>query len=133
MKTGEYIKFMRTGGNPYEKKWSQEELGELLNPPVKRAAINKWESGTVEHIKKSYIEQLAKIFGVTPCDLMCFESVHDEEQISEEVKVIEAVQNMFGKGAVQILHHFYNLNDLGKEKALEDLSDLNMIPKYTEK
>lgn len=130
MKTGEYIKMLRNGGNVYDKKWSQEELGQLLDPPVNRAAINKWELGTVENIKKSYIEQLAKIFGVTPCELMCFDSI-DEEHVSKEVKVIEQIQEMFGKDSVKLLQRFHELNDLGKQKALEDVTDMTELPKYT--
>ena len=128
MKMGEYIKYLRTGGNQYGKKWSQEELGQLLDPPVNRGAVNKWELGVVENIKRNHIQQLAKLFGVKPCDLMCFDC--DEEKIAEEVKVIEQIQKVFGKNAVKLLQHFYELNDLGKEKALEDIVDLTEHPKY---
>ena len=130
MKMGEYIKELRTGQNPYGKKWSQEELGQLLKPPVNRAAVNKWELGTVENIRRTHIQQMAKIFGVKPCDLMCFESKHDEKQISQEVLVIEQIQNVFGENSVRLLHYFYELNEMGKEKALEDLADLIQHPKY---
>lgn len=129
MTMGEYIKYLRNGGNKYDKKWTQEELGQLLNPPINRAAINKWESGQVENIKRSYIEQMSKLFGVKPCELMCF---NQEQIISEEVKVIEQVQKIFGKESVKMLELFTKLNELGKEKALESLDDLSNLPKYTE-
>lgn len=131
MTMGEYIKKLRTGNNTYGRKWSQEELGSALNPPVNRAAVNKWESGQVENLKRTHIQQLAKIFGVKPCELMCFDDQIDSSKISEEVKVIEQVQNVFGKDAVQLLQYFNELNDLGKQKALEDLDDLTELPKYT--
>lgn len=130
---GEYINYLRTGGNQYGKKWSQEELGQLLDPPVNRGAVNKWELGKVENLKRTHIEQLSRIFGVTPCELMCFESEYDEQQISEEVKVIEQIQKVFGNDAVQVLQYFYDLNEVGKEKALEDLGDLTQLAKYTSK
>lgn len=129
MTMGEYIKYLRNGGNKYGTKWTQEELGQLLNPPINRAAINKWESGQVENIKRSYIEQLSKLFHVRPCELMCFSQ---EEIISEEVKVIEQVQKAFGKESVKMLELFTKLNELGKEKALESLDDLSNLSKYTE-
>lgn len=132
MTMGEYIKKLRTGENKYGLKWSQEELGHSLNPPVNRCAINKWEKGRVENIKRTHIEQLSKLFGIQPSELMCFESRFDENQISEEVKTIEAVQNLFGKDAVQLLQHFMELNDIGKQKALEDLVDLTELSKYTD-
>lgn len=132
MKTGYYIKKLRTGDNPFGKKWSQEELGKLLDPPVNRSAINKWEIGRTKTIKKSYIEQLAKIFGVTPTDLMCFDDQFDSSTISEEVKIIEQIQKHFGKDAVQLLQYFNELNINGRQKALEDLADLTELSKYTD-
>lgn len=131
MNTGEYLKKLRSGENKYGKVLSQDELGKLLNPPVWRTAVNKWETGAVKHIKKEYIEQIAVIFGVTPTELMCFDSRFDEQRISEEVKVIEQVQKYFGRNAVQLLQYFYELNDAGKQKALDDLADLTEIPKYS--
>ena len=128
---GEYIKKLRTGNNVYGRKWSQEELGAILNPPVNRAAVNKWETGMVENIKRTHIQQLAKIFGINPCELMCFDDQIDSSKVSEEVKVIEQVQDLFGKDAVQLLQRFHELNEVGKQKALEDLGDLTELPKYT--
>ena len=127
---GEYIKKLRSGNNIYGRKWSQEELGAALNPPVNRAAVNKWETGLVENLKKTHIQQLAKMFGVKSCDLMCFDDQFDSAKISEEVKVIEQVQSLFGKDAVQVLQLFNDLNEDGKQKAIETISDLVEHPKY---
>ena len=132
MTMGEYIKFLRNGGNKYGKKWSQEELGHSLVPQVNRSAVNKWEHGMVENIKRTHIEQLAKMFGVTPSELMCFDSKYDEERISEEVKVIEQIQKVFGKDVVELLRYYNELNEEGKEKALTNIGELTEIPKYTE-
>lgn len=124
MTMGEYIKVLRKN-----KDLTQEQLGQKLNPPVNRAAINKWETGQVENIKRSYIEQMSILFNVRPCDLMCFDQ---EQQISEDVKAIEMVQHRFGKDAVRLLDYYTRLNDTGKEKALETLEDMTDLPKYTE-
>lgn len=131
MTMGEYIRKLRTGNNIYGKKWSQEELGSALNPPVNRAAVNKWETGMVENIKRTHIQQLATMFGVNSCDLMCFDDQIDSSKLSEDVKVIESVQGQFGKDAIQLLQLFNELNADGKEKALETISDLVDHPKYT--
>lgn len=131
MTMGEYIKKLRTGGNKYGVAWTQEELGRKLNPPVNRAAINKWERGLVANIKRSYIEQMSDLFGVTPSELMCFEFDIDEEQVSAEVKTIEMVQDVFGKDAVQLLQYFSELNEIGKQKVLNDICDLTQLPKYS--
>lgn len=131
MQTGDIIRFLRTGNNKCGKKWTQAELGAALKPPVNRAAVSKWETGDIKAIKKSYIEQLAILFDVSPMDLLCFESEFDENKISEEVIAIEHVQRMFGESAVRLLHYFHALNDLGKNKALENISDLSEVSKYT--
>ena len=128
--TGKYIRWLRLGNNQYKRKYSQAEIGQMLNPPVNRSAINKWESGLIKNIKKSYIEQLAEIFGVTPTDLMCFGSKYNEERISEELKVIEEVQITFGKDFAQLLQCFNELNEAGKQKALEDIGNLTELAKY---
>ena len=130
MTMGEYIKFLRTGGNIYGKKWSQSELGQSLNPKVNRAAVNKWETGLVENIKRVHIEQMAKLFGTTPNELLCFESRFDERQISEEAKLFEQIQIHFGKGVVDLIQYYNELNESGKQKALNDVGDLTETPKY---
>lgn len=67
MTMGDYIKELRL-----EKEWTQDELGQKLNPPVNKSAVNKWEKGQVENIKRTHIERMSKFFGVRPSQLMCF-------------------------------------------------------------
>ncbi|MDO4608678.1 MAG: S24 family peptidase [Clostridia bacterium] len=57
MNTGEYIKKLRKEFNI-----TQEELGKRLG--VKRAAVNKWEIGTVKNIKKVHLKKMSEIFNV---------------------------------------------------------------------
>ena len=59
MIVGEYIKQLRIASG-----LTQEELGKLLG--VKRAAVNKWESGMVQNLKRTTIQKLADIFQVNP-------------------------------------------------------------------
>ena len=128
MTMGTYIKQLREEMGIY-----QEELGRSLNPPVNRAAVNKWETGQVENIKRTHIQQLAKKFGVSPCELMCFDDRFDSAKAAEETKAIELVQKHFGKDAVHVLQMFMELNQTGQQKVLEDLSDMTELSKYTEK
>ena len=46
---------------------SQRELGERVG--VNKAAVQKWESGAVQNIKKHTIIQLSEIFGISPNEL----------------------------------------------------------------
>ena len=129
MTMAEYIKKLRKGGNVYKKKWSQAELGASLNPPVNRAAVCKWELGTVTNIKKNHIEQMAVLFGIQPEELMCFEkSEINKEKFNENM--LNEIQTRFGMGAIDLLICFGKLNDSGKEKALEYISDIIENPKY---
>lgn len=57
MQIGLYIKQLRE-----EKGLTQEQLGEKVG--VKKAAVQKWESGTVVNLKRKTIMQLAEIFNV---------------------------------------------------------------------
>lgn len=56
---GKYIKQLRN-----EKKLTQEELGALLG--VQKAAVQKWESGTVKNLKRETLKKLSEIFEVSP-------------------------------------------------------------------
>lgn len=59
MNIGDYIKKLRT-----ENGFSQEQLGSMLG--VQRAAVQKWECGTVKNLKRDTIKKLADIFNVPP-------------------------------------------------------------------
>lgn len=57
MNVGEYIKRLRT-----ENGYSQEQLGNLVG--VQRAAVQKWECGKVQNLKRETIKKLSDIFNV---------------------------------------------------------------------
>lgn len=59
MNIGALIKKLRT-----EHGYSQEELGAMLG--VQRAAVQKWECGTVKNLKRETIKKLSEIFKVPP-------------------------------------------------------------------
>ena len=57
-KVGNYIKSLRKS-----KGLTQEELGNMIG--VKKAAVQKWESGMVQNLKRNTIKQLSDIFEVS--------------------------------------------------------------------
>lgn len=63
MKTSDKIKQLRIA-----KGLSQEALGEMVG--VKKAAINKYETGRVVNIKRSTLQKLATALGVSAADLL---------------------------------------------------------------
>ena len=83
MTMGEKIKLHRTRLG-----LSQEELGAKVN--VNKAAVQKWERGTVQNIKRSNIKILAELFEISPADLMCWEEKYNKDgKLAEEVKLFE--------------------------------------------
>ncbi len=64
MKTmGEIIKELRL-----KHSLTQEELGEIIG--VQKAAIQKYENGSTQNMKRSSVEKLSKFFNVSPSYLM---------------------------------------------------------------
>lgn len=97
--TGEIIKNLRTKNN-----LSQEELGILLG--VKRAAVNKWETGRVQNIKKSALIKLAEIFKIPPSMLLA-----PTEQEKENIKLAEEPQVI-----IKTDRKYEFMNDLSKNE-----------------
>lgn len=74
MNVGEYIKKLRT-----EAGYSQEHLGTLLG--VQRAAVQKWECGRVQNLKRETIKKLADIFSVSPSSFIDSENSYEYDNI----------------------------------------------------
>lgn len=137
MTTGQIIKMLRE-----ERGMTQETLAELMGYSHK-SSINKIEMGKSD-LPQSKIIAFAKIFGVTPCELLGYEptpateeqkKLWDEKfnannQLKNETVLIEQIQKKYGKDAVQLLQLFNSLNENGKQKAVENLEDLTAIKKY---
>ena len=71
MSTGSKIKELRE-----KRGMTQEELAGLLG--LKKAAVNKYETGRVVNLKRSTILKLCQIFDVMPQDLMDLGDGSDE-------------------------------------------------------
>lgn len=79
-----------------EKHLTQEELGAKLNPPVTRQSISRWERGGTADIKRSYIEQMAKIFNVDAIWILGYED-STEVSLTYEAPGKESVRLMVDK------------------------------------
>lgn len=75
MSMGKIIKKLRLANG-----MTQEELGQKLG--VKKAAVQKYENGIIENIKRSTIERMAEIFDVSPSYIMGFTSDNPSEAIA---------------------------------------------------
>ncbi len=133
MKTGEKIKLLRE-----EHQWSQEQLAMKMGYKS-RSTINKIELG-INEITQSKILAFAKIFSVDPCELVTDEPIDFEklkekwdrnaEALSKEVRLLEEIQDQYGKKAVDLLSFWVQLNEEGKKRIISSIEDLTQIEKY---
>ena len=103
---------------------SQEELGRRVG--VQRAAINKYEVGTVQNIPLSTIEKIASIFDVSPQYIVGWNG-DESNPLSAEVKIIQGVQRFFGKDTLELLECYVHLNPKGKKRVQQYIEDIAQL------
>lgn len=94
---------------------SQEKLGEILG--VNKAAVQKWESGLVENIKRSKIKLLAELFSITPTELLGWADDFKEEKSNQSLSSLTEEEQ-------SLINFHRELNDEGKERLLRYAEDL---------
>lgn len=128
MNMGDRIKELRL-----RNEMTQEELGEKVG--VKRAAVNKWESGMTVNLKRTTIKALSEIFDVAPSYLM---GIKEDEEYQSSVNIpvygsipagipLEAVSDI--QGYVDIPTNWLRGN---KEYIALKVKGDSMYPKYLE-
>ena len=103
---------------------SQEELGRRVG--VQRAAINKYEKGTVTNIPIQTIEKIAAVFDVSPTYIVGWNGGNDN-QLSLEAKVIKGVNHFFGEDAVDLLGIYSTLDSTGRKRIYQYAYDMSRI------
>ena len=116
---GTKIKYLRTLNN-----MSQEELGKRIG--VQRAAINKYEKGSVTNIPIATIEKLAQIFDVSPTYLVGWDGT-ESNPLSAEVKVLQGVKRFYGNDVVEIIEIYTQLNQVGKKRVFQHIEDMRLL------
>ena len=102
---------------------------------LSKARISQYTNGVYE-AKQKALYLIARALNVSEAWLMGHDVPMERlmyEKCAAEVELLECIKVTFGKQAVEILEHFVELNEIGKEKAIDTLIDLCMIEKYTEK
>lgn len=124
MDVGKRIRILRTSCN-----MTQEELGEKLG--VKKAAIQKYESGSIVNLKTETIERIAAIFDVTPSYIMGwdeFDKKYNLTEIKQDIKMIDIFIEYFGNNGFELFKCLSNLNNNGIRKIIYYAEDINKIP-----
>ena len=122
---GERIKYLRLLAD-----MSQEELGKRVG--VQRAAINKYEKGSVTNIPIATIEKIAQVFEVSPNYIVGWDNA-ESNPLSAEVKVLQGIKRFYGKDAVELLECYTNLNSNGKQRVNQYAEDMVLIYSKTKR
>lgn len=103
---------------------SQEELGRRVG--VQRAAINKYEKGSVTNIPITTIERIAKVLEVTPCYLVGWNG-EDYNPLAKEYRLLQYLKKIYGKDVVHLLEKYVPLNDQGRKRVHQYVEDMSQI------
>ena len=114
-----------------QKGLTQKELGDLLE--ISEAMVGQYERG-VRNPKLETINKIAAALGVTALDLYGWDEKYNPGgQLADEVELIEQIEHKYGKGSVSLLEDYSSLNELGRSKITEYVSDIKVQPKYQKK
>lgn len=101
-----------------EKGMTQGELGELLG--VKKAAVQKYESGQVQNLKQDTIRKLCEVFGKNPAVF-----IFDAEAMKYELDLLERIESYYGEEVIHLLQAYEKLNDENRSRLMDYLSLLS--------
>lgn len=97
---------------------TQEQLGEMVG--LQKSAIAKYENGKTENMKRSVIQRMAEVLGVSPSYLMGFE---DDAPYYIDPNAAELAKEIYNNENLRIL--FDATRDISKE-------DLEVIVRMVE-
>lgn len=103
---------------------SQEELGRRVG--VQRAAINKYELGSVTNIPLATIEKLAKVFDVSPTYIVGWGDT-PSNPLAAEVKVLQGVKTFYGSSMIELMETYTSLTKEGKQRVHQYLNDMSVL------
>lgn len=106
---------------------SQDELGRRVG--VQRAAINKYEKGSVTNIPIATIEKIANVFNVSPTYIVGWND-ESSDPLAMEVKVLQGVKRFYGADCVELIEDYIALNNQGKKRVHQYIQEI--APLYSE-
>ena len=127
MTVGQKIKQLRK-----ERKLTQEELGKLLG--VKKAAVQKYESGVVQNLKQSTIKKLCEIFDKTPDYFILEEFDRNLEiELKKELEFVQIVKSKYGDNIFRIFETVIELEEENQKKVLDYVDDVAFIQRVKDR
>jgi transcriptional regulator with XRE-family HTH domain len=114
-----------------EKGYSQQELADMMK--TSKTTVTNWETGRFKPTWDK-LDMLASIFEIPVSVLVNWEETYNQDgQLADKVKMLEETEEMFGKGAAELLNAFSRLNEKGKTKVINYTTDLCEIEIYRNK
>lgn len=122
MTIGERLKRLRT-----EKGLTQEEVGNILG--ITKAAVQKYENGTITNFRSDTIRKLCKLFGIAPAYFI-FDDVENDYSSTNSEQLRGMIIKHFGERFVKFLDMVDRLNEDGRKKIMEYTADIVQIEAY---
>ena len=91
-----------------------EEVGNAVG--VSKSTVKKWENGYISNMRRDKIEKLSKILEISPIRLLGITTK----------TYVQPNDPQF----VKLIYLYDSLNEIGKEKAVERLEELALVPTY---
>ena len=99
---------------------TQEELGEKLG--LQKSAIAKYEKGRVENIKRSTIQAMAELFGVSPSYVLGFDDEQpDAQPYYLDPETAQLAQELYTRPEMRVLF------DASRNASKEDIEQVASI------
>ncbi|WMJ78452.1 MULTISPECIES: helix-turn-helix domain-containing protein [unclassified Sedimentibacter] len=115
------------------KGYSLEKLSKLTNRDI--TYLTKLENGEVEIIVSEIVD-IANALGKSVLALVGWEKERTEKEIKEDEKEFalhtyaDLLAEYLDEGVKKIINSYYQLNDIGKNEAVERIEELTYIHKY---
>lgn len=98
-----------------------------------KGRISQWLSGKHEADSEGLCI-LAKVLNVSESWLMGNDvpKHYEREQLEQKATVCDFIEKYYGTNAYELVELFAQLNDIGKNKVIEEVKDMLQLPKYTQ-
>lgn len=98
-----------------------EEVGNKVG--VGKSTVRKWEQGIIQNMRRDKIEALAKLFGVSPSELLDFDTAETKESNSYYLnqETVKAAQELLENKDLALLF------DAARDASAEDLKTVHTM------
>lgn len=98
-----------------------------------KAQISQYKTGKYEPMQDA-LHKIAEALNVNVSWLMGYDVPMeiDRARLEQEVEACELIERCYGTGARELVRYFVKLNELGRNKIMNEIQDMVQLSKYTE-